>query len=153
MRRLNSAELQQLEAQMCHAEDWNQVLVAEDFRPDYVHHVHFSGEVRLGTFNDTFTLPGGVKKHAGISHVTLHNVTVGDDCCIEHVENYIANYEIGHHTRIEHVDLLLVDGVSRFGNGVEVAVLNETGGREGSMNDKLSAHQAYIMALYRTAQS
>ena len=120
-RRLNESERLQLESQRCQAEDWDQVWVKDGFQPDYVHHVNFSGEVRLGLMNDTFTLAGGVKKHAGISHATLHNVTVGDDCCIEHVENYIANYEIGHHTRIEHVDLLLVDGVSRFGNGVEVA--------------------------------
>jgi hypothetical protein len=44
---------------------------------------------------------------------------------------------------------MLVDGVSTFGNGIEVAVLNETGGREVAINDKLSAHMAYIMALYR----
>lgn len=148
-RRLNEAERLQLERQGCQAEDWNRVWVTESFRPDHVHQVNFSGEVRLGAMNDTFTLPGGVKKHAGIRHATLHNVTVGDDCCIEHVENYIANYDIGPHTRIEHVDLLLVDDLSRFGNGVEVAVLNETGGREVTINDKLSAHQAYIMALYR----
>ena len=39
--------------------------------------------------------------------------------------------------------------LSSFGNGVEVAVLNETGGREVPISDKLSAHLAYIMALYR----
>jgi hypothetical protein len=44
---------------------------------------------------------------------------------------------------------MLVDGVNTFGNGIEVAVLNETGGREVAINDKLSAHMAYIMALYR----
>ena len=62
----------------------------------------------------------------------------------------VANsYEIGSDTFIENVDIILVDGLSTFGNGVEVAVLNETGGREVLMNDKLSAHQAYILALYR----
>ena len=30
-----------------------------------------------------------------------------------------------------------------------MSVLNETGGREVLINDKLSAHQAYILALYR----
>ena len=29
------------------------------------------------------------------------------------------------------------------------AVLNETGGREVPIHDRLSAHQAYILALYR----
>ena len=67
-------------------------------------------------------------------HVTLHNVTVGDNCCIENIQNYIANYEIGHDTFIENVDIILVDGLSKFGNGVEVSVLNETGGREVLIN-------------------
>jgi hypothetical protein len=68
---------------------------------------------------------------------------------VENIQNYIANYTIGDNCFIENVDLMLVDGVSTFGNGIEVAVLNETGGREVAINDKLSAHMAYIMALYR----
>lgn len=103
----------------------------------------------MGVFHSEFMLPGGIRKHSGLRHVTLHNVTVGDNCCIENIQNYIANYEIGHDTFIENVDIILVDGVSKFGNGVEVSVLNETGGREVLINDKLSAHQAYILALYR----
>ena len=103
----------------------------------------------LGVFEHEFTLPGGICKHSGLSYVTLHNVTVGDNCCIENVKNYIANYEIGAYTFIENVDIILVDRKSRFGNGVEVSVLNETGGREVMIHDRLSAHQAYIMALYR----
>ena len=90
-----------------------------------------------------------MKKHSGLYHTTLHNVTVGNHCCIENVKNYIANYTIGDHCFIENIDILLVDGKSSFGNGVEVAVLNETGGREVMIYDRLSAHQAYIMALYR----
>ncbi len=148
-RKLTKEEIAALEGQQCLADDWARVEVAQGFTPAYVWHVRFSGEVRLGVFQSAFTLPGGLVKHAGLRHVTLHNVTVGDNCCIEQVQNYIANYEIGHDTFIENVDCLLVEGTSRFGNGVEVAVLNETGGREVLISDKLSAHQAYIMALYR----
>ncbi|MCK9343687.1 MAG: DUF4954 family protein, partial [Massilibacteroides sp.] len=68
---------------------------------------------------------------------------------IENIHNYIANYEIGEHCYINDVDTILVEGCSLFGNGTEVSVLNEMGGREVSINNKLSAHQAYIMALYR----
>ena len=138
-----------MQSQACLADDWGKVKVAEDFTTEYVHHTRFSGEVRLGVFQKEFTLPGGIGKHSGLRHVTLHNVTVGDNCCIEHIQNYIANYEIGSDTFIENVDIILVDGVSTFGNGVEVSVLNETGGREVPIHDKLSAHLAYIMALYR----
>lgn len=148
-RSLTNEEINRLEAQACSASDWNDVQVDEHFTPDYVHHARFSGKVRLGVFEYEFALPGGICKHAGLSYVTLHNVTVGDNCCIENVKNYIANSEIGAYTFIENVDIILVDKKSRFGNGVEVSVLNETGGREVMIHDRLSAHQAYIMALYR----
>ena len=148
-RRLTEAEVLQLKSQSCLADDWEKVSVAEAFTTHYVHHTRFSGEVKLGVFDTEFTLPGGIKKHSGLRHVTLHNVVLGDNCCIENIQNYIANYEIGDGAFIENVDIILVDGLSTFGNGVEVAVLNETGGREVLINDKLSAHQAYILALYR----
>ena len=90
-----------------------------------------------------------MEKPSGLYYATLHNVTVGDDCCIENVKNYIANYIIGENTFIENVDIILTDGPTSFGNGVEVAVLNETGGREVVIYDRLSAQTAYIMALYR----
>ena len=148
-RKLNEQEIQQLMAHSCMADDWTNIEVATDFKADYVHYTRFSGKIRLGVFEHEFTLAGGMKKHAGLYHATLHNVTVGNHCCIENVKNYIANYEIGDYTFIENVDIILVDGRSKFGNGVEVAVLNETGGREVMIHDRLSAHEAYIMALYR----
>ena len=148
-RKLTVQEIQLLKEHSCTAENWADIEVATDFTPDYIYYTRFSGKVRLGVFEGEFTLAGGMKKHAGLYHTTLHNVTVGDHCCIENVKNYIANYIIGNHVFIENVDIILVDGKSRFGNGVEVAVLNETGGREVMIHDRLSAHQAYIMALYR----
>ena len=148
-RKLNEDEIRLLQEHSCTADDWTNIEVAQDFKTDYVFHTRFSGKVKLGIFEHEFTLAGGMKKHAGLYHTTLHNVTVGNNCCIENVKNYIANYERGDYTFIENVDIILVDGCCKFGNGVEVAVLNETGGREVMMHDRLSAHQAYIMALYR----
>ena len=148
-RKLNEKEIQALKNQGCSAVDWSNIEVAQDFKTNYIYYTRFSGMVKLGVFEYEFTLAGGMKKHAGLYHTTLHNVTVGNHCCIENVKNYIANYQIGDYTFIENVDIILVDGRSKFGNGVEVAVLNETGGREVIIYDRLSAHQAYIMALYR----
>ena len=148
-RSLTPEEIARLQAQHCMASDWNSVKVAEGFRPDHIHYIRFSGNVRLGVFDEDFKLAGGIVKHSGMYYATLYNVVVGDNCYIENVKNYIANYEIGDSTFIENVDIILVDGRSRFGNGVEVSVLNETGGREVYIHDRLSAHQAYIMALYR----
>ena len=148
-RPLAPEEIDRLKAQMCTAADWSRIEVAEDFSTEHVSHTRFSGRIRIGSFKKEFILAGGMKKHSGLYLATLHNVTVGDDCCIENVKNYIANYEIGSGTFIENVDIILTDGESSFGNGVEVSVLNETGGREVMIYDRLSAQQAYIMALYR----
>jgi hypothetical protein len=148
-RKLTGDEILRLERQFCTAEDWSNVNVAERFTAEYVSCVQFSGTIYLGAMEDSFTLPGGIKKHSQLKYAALHNVTVGDNCCIEKIHNYIANYVIGDHTLIENVGLMYVDRVSTFGNGVAASVLNETGGREVFMSDKLSAHQAYIIALYR----
>ncbi len=148
-RKLTQEEIRALEANSCSASDWSGVEVSDGFSTEFVKSVRFSGTVRLGAFNKEFTLPGGMKKHSGLYCATLHNVTTGDDCCIENVKNYIANYEIGDGCFIENVDIILTDCVSSFGNGVEASVLNETGGREVAIYDRLTAQTAYIMALYR----
>ena len=148
-RKLTEGEVRTLEAHLCTAADWDMIEVSEDFSPEHVRNTRFSGRIRMGAFRKEFALPGGMRKHSGLYHATLHNVVVGDDCCIENVKNYIANYTIGHDTFIENVDIILTDGTSSFGNGVEVSVLSETGGREVAIHDRLSAQTAYIMALYR----
>ena len=146
---LTAEQIAVLEAQSCRCENWSEVTVAEDFNPKYVRNVNFSGQIRLGSFNKIFTLAGGINKHSGIYHATLHNVIVGDDCMIEHIRNYIANYIIGDGSYIENVTDLITYGETSFGNGTKVSVLNETGGREVAIHEHLSSHEAYITALYR----
>ena len=148
-RKLTAEEISLMKSQMCTATDWDSIEVADGFKAEHVSHCRFSGRIRIGRSDKIFRLPGGMEKPSGLYYATLHNVTVGDDCCIENVKNYIANYIIGENTFIENVDIILTDGPTSFGNGVEVAVLNETGGREVVIYDRLSAQTAYIMALYR----
>lgn len=61
----------------------------------------------------------------------------------------VHNYLIGEGTLIEGVSALECRSRSSFGNGVEVATMNECGGRTVKIFDKLSAQIAYIMAVYR----
>lgn len=148
-RKLANNEIAQLEQQFCSAENWAEVRVHPRFNPEFVREVRFSGEVRLGCFEDSFALPGGVRRHSGLRNVALHNCEIGDNVLIENVQNYIANYVIGNRVFIQNLNRLYVEGKSSFGNGVEVAVLNESGGREVMIHDKLSAHFAYMLAIYR----
>lgn len=148
-RNLSTQEITILEKQGCKADDWSNIVVHERFMPDFVHSVTFSGKIRLGVLEDDFVLPGGLKRHSGLNSVSLHNCELGDNVLIEHVQNYIANYRIGDNVRIQNIHHLYVDRESTFGNGVEVSVLNETGGREVMMYDNLTAHVAYILSFYR----
>ena len=149
-RNLTSSEIEKLEAAGCSARSWADVVTsAEALDVSRIRGVNFLGPVRLGRFEKEFALPGNVVKPSGIRNATLSNVTVGDNCLIENIANYISNYEIGEDSCIDNVDLMFVDGDCTFGNGVEVSVMNETGGREVRIHERLSAQTAYILTMYR----
>ena len=148
-RKLTTGEIDRLTAQFCTAEDWTKIDVTENFSTENISYTRFSGEIKLGTFTQEILLPGGLKKRAGLHHVTLHNCSIGDNTLIENVPNYIANYNIGNDCYIQNVNLLLTEEESCFGNNTEVSVLNETGGREVPIYNRLSAQLAYIIAMYR----
>ena len=149
-RNLTSNEITALEAAGCKARDWSLVSTsATSLDTSRFSCVNFLGATRIGTFDKYIHLPGDVIKPAGIRNASLNNVTVQDNCLIENISNYISNYEIGEETIIENVDLIYVDGECSFGNGVEVSVMNETGGREVRIHDRLSAQLAYILTIYR----
>ena len=148
-KQLTAEQIDFLVSRGCRAEDWSTVFSSDSDSLKYIRDVRFSGTVKFGRFTEVFTLPGGVKKHSGLRDCTLHNVTVGDDTLVENVTNYVANYDIGSHTYIENVDLIVCEGPCSFGNGVEVSVLSETGGREVKIYERLSAQIAYVLAMYR----
>ncbi|MHC4336782.1 MAG: DUF4954 family protein [Planctomycetota bacterium] len=148
-RPLSANEITKLTSQGCSCDDWSTVQVAKGFDAGKVKSTHFSGKIRLGVFERQLSFSGGIVKPSGISNATIHNCTIGNNVYINRIRNHIANYVIEDNAIIENVDLLAVEGESSFGNGVEAAVVNEAGGREIPIYDNLSAHTAYIIALYR----
>jgi hypothetical protein len=146
---LTSAQINKLTAQGCTCSDWSKVQAAEGFDPERVKTTHFSGDVRLGLFQKDVRFCGGLTRPAGISNATIHNCYIGDNVYINQVKSYIANYRIEDDVVIENVDQVAIDGQTTFGNGTDVAVINEAGGREIPIYDQLSAQLAYIIALYR----
>ncbi len=126
-RQLNEQEIRILEDNSCWAEDWTAVLVTDDFRPNYYHRVLFYGEVRLGTCDRSVEVSKGFVKHSGINNATLRNVTVGDNCLIENIGNYINNYTIGDDCYISNVCTIETLEGATYGEGNIISVLNEVG--------------------------
>lgn len=148
-RKLTSQEKSILELNGCHSDEWERIKVRDGFDPSTCRNVRFSGDVKLGAMNGLMTDKSGVPVKCGLSNVHLHNCVVGSDVVIQNIGDYIANYNIEDNVVIRNCDRISTEGITSFGNGTEVAVLNETGGRAVKIWDQLSAHQAYIMALYR----
>ncbi len=148
-RSISAEDIKSLISNNCTCNDWNRVLVTEGFDPSRCHNVTFSGDVRMGAFRKTFIDKSGVSYKSGISNAHVHNCTVGSDVLIANIGDYVANYTIEDDVVIKNCGKVHTEGKSSFGNGTEVAVLTETGGRSVRIWDRLSAHQAYITALYR----
>ena len=148
-RALTGSEITTLERQGCAAEDedWSRVRVADGFDPARVVDVQFGGQVYLGaTGGTTQTVP---PQPAGIRHACLRDCVVGDHVRIVNVGVHIANYRIDQGAALENVGLLEVRPGAQFGNGLEIEVINEGGGREVILFNELSSQFAYLLCLHR----
>jgi len=147
-RPLSDNEIGQLEKNGCSAEDWKRILVKDGFDPVRVARTRFAGDVRLGVFKEKVNLHDLIAHPSGIYDSHIVNSTIGDDVLISNAR-YLVNYEIEEHVVIDHVSSIIVSGESAFGNGIRIDVLNEAGGRELMIYDKLSAQVAYLLVTYR----
>lgn len=148
-RALTKDQIDQLQAQGCTALDWTEVTVADGFAPATVRQVSFIGAVQIGDLTGTIETAAGLVKPCGIYNATLADCTIGDGCRIANVGVHIAHYNIEAGACIENLGLMQTHPGATFGNGVEISALNEAGGREIVMFDKLSAQFAYMMCMHR----
>ena len=127
-RSLTFEEIDTLENNSCWAEDWNRVKVAEEgFQAKLFHRVMFYGDIQLGSFQKEVEITKGFVKHSGINDTTLRNVTIGNDCLIEKVGNYINNYTIGNDCIISNISVMETTEGATYGEGNLISVLNEVG--------------------------
>ena len=126
-RQLTQEEIDILERNNCWAENWESVKVADDFSPYGFHRVMFYGDIRLGVFDLQVEVTKGFTKHAGINDATLRNVTIGDNCLIEKIGNFINNYTIGDNCYISNVSTMETTEGATYGEDHMISVLNEMG--------------------------
>jgi hypothetical protein len=147
-RALNKSEIRQLEYNGCQAKSWEKINVSVGFDPARVKNVEFAGKVNIGAFKKEVEVYDGIMKPAGLYNCHIQDCVLHDDVYISDVK-FLSNYEIETNSVIYNVSALTVSGESSFGNGTEIEVLNEGGGRGLPIFDKLSAQIAYMMVIYR----
>ena len=147
-RPLTSEEIEVLKSNDCWAEDWTSINVSEDFKPNYMHRVMLYGEVNIGAFSKNVEVSQGFVKHSGINNATLRNVTIGDDCLIENVGNFVNNYTIGDDCYISNISTMETTEGATFGEGNLVSVLNEVGEGNVILFSDLNSQLAAFMVKH-----
>ncbi|MFW6170009.1 MAG: DUF4954 family protein [Planctomycetota bacterium] len=148
-RKLTTEEITTLRRQGCSVseDDWNRIEVANGFQAALVENVRFDGEIQLGALGDAAS--DAADGPSRIRNARLVNCRLGDHVRVDNIGVHVCGYEIGDGAVIENVGLLEAGEEATFGNGVEVEVLNEGGGREVVLFDQLSSQFAHMLCLYR----
>ena len=149
-RQLTENEISVLEQNGCWAEDWSRVEVAENFRPYNFHRVVLYGDIRLGYFDKSIEVSKDFFKHSGINDATLRNVTVGNNCLIEKVGNFINNYTIGDDCYISNISTIETTEGATYGSGSSISVLNEMGDGNVTLFRELNSQLAAFMVKHTT---
>lgn len=144
-RLLTNEEISILEDNGCMAEDWTSINVATDFKPTYIKNVNFYGDVFLGVFEKNIEVSNGFIRHSGIRNATLRNVSIGDNCLIENIGNYINNYAIGEECCICNVCTMETTAEATYGEGNTISVLNEAGNGNVILFSGLTSNLAALM--------
>lgn len=147
-RHLTNEEINRLLSQNCYADNWNGITVTEGFSPENIINTRFEGNIKLGIYSGTIEVGKNISKTCGIYNSFVSNCEIGDHVYISEVKN-LSNYIIEGNVAVSNVGSLVVNEESTFGNGTEIEVLNEGGGRELPIFDRLSSQIGYLTVLYR----
>lgn len=129
VRELTADEIKTLEKNRNYCDDWKKILVAKDFNANRVAQSSFFGNCVLGTFaKGDVSIDKSGKLPAGIYNSTIINSEIGKDCLI--MNSNISNYVIKCCAQVFNVASLSCKEGCSFGNGRELPIAIETGGRE-----------------------
>jgi hypothetical protein len=109
--------------------NWDDILVAKCFTPERIYHSSFFGKCVLAcAHKDDVQVDRNLTYPAGIYHSTVKDCEIGCDVLLKNVGT-ISNYIVQDGAVVFNCDSI-VGGETTFGNGVEMNIAIETGGRE-----------------------
>ncbi|MFP4067918.1 MAG: DUF4954 family protein [Spirochaetaceae bacterium] len=141
------------------ADNWDDVLVTDEFDAAQVLNNSFHGLVRIGAVSNAVLEHHDLQLPVGITSSNISSCDIGDYVGIHNVR-YLAHYIIGDRCIITNVDEMHCTDHAKFGNGIlkdgesedvliTLDLINESGSRAVQPFDGMIPADAYLWARYR----
>jgi hypothetical protein len=142
------------------SDNWNKILVSNNFNPKLVKNCKFFGLIRIGQLKEQYHEFHNFKMPVGIYNSTIISCDLGDNVCIDNV-NYLSHYIIEDDVMLANINELATTDKACFGNGIlkegdtdekkrmVIEVCNENGGRSIIPFNGMLAGDAYMWSKFR----
>ena len=100
-RHLQMNEVERLVRNLNTADNWNEILVTDQFDPDKIYNTQFHGLVRIGNLENAILKHHDLKLSCGITNSVIVSCDIGDHVAIHNV-SYLAHYIIGNRCIFSH---------------------------------------------------
>ena len=158
-RNLRSDEVERLVKNDNTADNWDEILVTNQFDTNQIKNSRFFGLVRIGCLRNTILQHHDLRVPSGITNSLIISSDIGDDVAIHNV-HYLAHYIIGDRCILFNIQEMHTTNHAKFGNGVIkegepenvrtwIDLMNETGCRRVLQYDGMITADAYLWAKYR----
>lgn len=158
-RKLTALEIEILVRNRNTSDNWNNILVSQQFSAELVKNCKFFGLVRIGKLEPLFLEFHNFKMPVGLYNSTIISSDFGDNVGIDNV-NFLSHYIIGNEVMIANVNELATTDKAKFGNGiikegeresvrVWLELGNENGGRGVMPYNHMLPGDAWMWSKYR----
>jgi len=157
-RNLRSDEVERLVKNDNTADNWDEILVTDQFDTNQIKNTRFYGLVRIGCVRNVILQHHDLRVPAGITNSLIISSDIGDDVAIHNV-HYLAHYIIGDSCILFNISEMHTTDHAKFGNGILkegepenvrtwLDLMNETGCRRVLPFDGMITADAYLWAKY-----
>jgi len=145
---LTKQEIDKLKANGNCAEDWKKIKVAKGIDTSRIRQNYFSGEVTIGKLSGNVEIAKGVKVPSGIFNSIIIDSNIGDGVLIQDVKT-LSNYIVADNAVVFNCGVISAKKENTFGNGSELPIAIETGGREVKTYAEITVEVASKVATSR----
>ncbi len=148
LRSLSPEEIAALEKNRNVCEEWEGVSVAQAFDSGRVFDSRFLGRVVLGAFTGSVEPEPGVVVPTGVYRSVVSNCEIGNEALVSAV-GLLSNTVVNEGACLLNSGSILCSGETTFGNGIELPLAIEAGGREVAVYSEITVDVAGEVASSR----